>query len=102
MRRRLPWLLSLPLMAAGSLAAHSLSYLFVSARAAEGAGEVSERASTGSSSYLVLFLGVLAATGVGAAGARPAPRCPRPPRPGASPAVSFSFAPPPLPAPASS
>src|SRR5947207_1949247 len=33
MRRRLPWLLALPVMAAGSLAAHSLSYLFVSARA---------------------------------------------------------------------
>ena len=70
MRRRLPWLLALPLMAAGSLAAHSLSYLFVSARAAEGAGEASERASRGSGSYLVLLLGILAATGVVAAGAR--------------------------------
>jgi hypothetical protein len=70
MRRRLPWLLALPLMAAGSLAAHSLSYLFVSARAAEGAGEGSERASSGSGSYLVLFLGILAATAVVATGAR--------------------------------
>src|SRR5713226_8747903 len=70
MRQRLPWLLALPLMAAGSLAAHSLSYLFVSARAAEGAGEASERASRGGGSYLVLFLGILAATAVAATGAR--------------------------------
>jgi len=70
MRQRLPWLLALPLMAAGSLAAHSLSYLFVSARAAEGAGETSERASRGGGSYLVLFLGILAATVVAATGAR--------------------------------
>src|SRR5712691_11317295 len=70
MRRRLPWLLALPLMAAGSLAAHSLSYVFVSARAAAGAGEASERASRGSGSYLVLFLGILAATAVVATGAR--------------------------------
>ena len=71
MRQRLPWLLALPLMAAGSLAAHSLSYLFVSARAAEGAGEASERASRGGGgSYLVLFLGILAATAIVATGAR--------------------------------
>ncbi len=70
MRPRLPWLLALPLMAAGSLAAHSLSYLFVSARAAEGTGEASERASRGGGSYLVLFLGILAATAVVAMGAR--------------------------------
>jgi hypothetical protein len=61
MRRRLPWLLALPLMAAGSLAAHSLSYLFVAARPAEGAGEGAERASTGDASYLVLLMGVLVA-----------------------------------------
>jgi hypothetical protein len=70
MRRRLPWLFALPVMAAGSLGAHSLSYLFVSARAVEGAGEASERASTSSGSYLVLFLGILAATTVVAAAAR--------------------------------
>jgi hypothetical protein len=68
MRRRLPWLLALPVMAAGSMAAHSLSYLFVSARAAEGEAEASERASSGSASYLLLVLGVLAATGLVAAG----------------------------------
>jgi hypothetical protein len=70
MRRHLPWLLALPVMAAGSLAAHSLSYLFVSVRTAEGGGEVSERASTGSAGYLVPFLGILAATALVAAGAR--------------------------------
>jgi hypothetical protein len=70
MRRRLPWLIALPLMAAGSFGAHSLSYLIVSARATEGAGDASERASGGGPSYLVLFLGVLAATAIVAACAR--------------------------------
>jgi hypothetical protein len=70
MRRRLPWLLALPVMAAGSLAAHSLSYLFVSARAAENGAEMSERTSSGDASYLLLFLGILGATGFVAAIAR--------------------------------
>ena len=70
MRRRLPWLLALPVMAAGSLAAHSLSYLLITARPAEGAGEASERASRGSAGYLVLFLGILAATALVAGAAR--------------------------------
>jgi hypothetical protein len=50
MRRRLPWLVALPVMAAGSLAAHALSYLAVSARAAENGGEMSERTSSGDTS----------------------------------------------------
>jgi hypothetical protein len=70
MRRRLPWLVALPVMAAGSFGAHSLSYLFVSARTSEGTREASERASTGGSSYLVLLLGVVAATAFVAACAR--------------------------------
>jgi hypothetical protein len=70
MRRRLPWLLALPLMAAGSLAAHSLSYLVASARATESGTELSERTSSGRASYLVLFLGILAATALVAAAAR--------------------------------
>jgi hypothetical protein len=69
MRRRLPWLLALPVMAAGSLAAHSLSYLFVSARVSESGAEVSERASSGGAGYLVLFVGIFAATTVVAGGA---------------------------------
>ncbi len=48
-------------MAAGSLAAHSLGYL-LTAHTAEGAGETSDRTSTGGAGYLVLFLGILAAT----------------------------------------
>jgi hypothetical protein len=70
MRRRLPWLIALPVMAAGSLGAHSLSYLLVSARTTEAAGEASERASSGGASYLVLFLGIVAATAIVAACAR--------------------------------
>jgi hypothetical protein len=70
MRRRLPWLIALPLMAAGSIGAHSLSYLILSARAAEGPSEASERASSGGPSYLVLFLGVLTSTAIVAACAR--------------------------------
>lgn len=68
MRQRLPWLLAVPVMVAGSLAAHSLSYLFTSARAAESGGEASERAGSGDASYLVLLLGILAATALVAAG----------------------------------
>jgi hypothetical protein len=71
MRRRLPWLIALPVMAAGSIGAHSLSYLVVSARTTEGAGEASERASSsGGPSYVVLFLGIVAATAIVAACAR--------------------------------
>jgi hypothetical protein len=66
---RLPWLLALPLMAAGSFAAHSLTYLFAAARPAEHP-EVSDRASSGRASYLVLFFGILAATALVAALAR--------------------------------
>jgi hypothetical protein len=58
-------------MAAGSLAAHSLSYFVASTRATEGGVEASERASSGQASYLVLFLGILAATALVAAAARP-------------------------------
>jgi hypothetical protein len=70
MRRRLPWLLALPVMAAGSLAAHSLSYLFLSVRGGHDGREVSERASTGPAAYVVLVLGLLAATALVAAAAR--------------------------------
>lgn len=70
MRRRLPWLIALPVMAAGSIGAHSLSYLLVSARTTADAGEASERASSGGPSYLVLFLGIVAATAIVAACAR--------------------------------
>jgi hypothetical protein len=94
MRRRLPWLLALPLMTAGSLAAHSLMYLVASARATESGAELSERTSSGQASYLLLFLGVLAATALVAAAARLLlrSRCHR----GSEPAPWLFFALPPL------
>jgi hypothetical protein len=70
MRARLPWLIAVPLMAAGSLGAHALSYVIVSTGATEGAGEASERATSGGPSYLVLFLGIVAATAIVACCAR--------------------------------
>jgi hypothetical protein len=70
MGRRLPWLLAVPLMAAGSFAAHSLTYLVASARASEGGAEVSERTSSGHAGYLVVLLGIVAATALVACAAR--------------------------------
>ena len=61
-------------MAAGSLTAHSLTYVFVSARASEGAGEVTERATGGGNCNAVLFLGILIAFSLVAAGLRLARR----------------------------
>jgi hypothetical protein len=65
--RRLPWLLALPLMAAGSLAAHAVGYAVgpaagegAHAEAAELAG-AHERASGGYGGDAVLWLGLLAA-----------------------------------------
>lgn len=66
----MPWLIALPVMAAGSIGAHALSYVMISARTTEGVGESSERGSSGGSSYLVLFFGILAATAIVAACAR--------------------------------
>jgi hypothetical protein len=57
-------------MAAGSMGAHAVSYLVVSARTTENAGEASERASSSGPSYVVLFLGIVAATAIVAACAR--------------------------------
>ena len=76
MRRRLPWLVVLPLMVAGSLAAHALSYVFVGARAEGAAGteggmsNVADRSSTSFASHSVLVLGLVAAIAVSLAAAR--------------------------------
>ena len=70
MRRRLPWLIALPVMAASSIGAHLLSYPVVSARTTERAGEASERAGGSGPSYLVLFLGIVIATAIVAGCAR--------------------------------
>jgi hypothetical protein len=61
MRRRFPWLLAMPLMAAGSVAAHSATYLVAFTRTTEHGAELSERTSSGDAGYLVLVLGVLGA-----------------------------------------
>jgi len=60
MRHRLPWLLALPLMVAGSLAAHAVSYGFVRPPS-EGTGEGSERSSAGLGGHTVMALGILTA-----------------------------------------
>jgi hypothetical protein len=72
MRRRLPWLIALPLMAAGSFAAHALSYVFAGGHV-EGVTRVdgdvhgaSERTSVGLAAHLVLPVGLLVALGIGA------------------------------------
>ncbi len=70
MRSRSPWLLALPVMAVGSVGAHSLSYVVAAARATESAGEASERAGGGGPSYLVPFLGIVAAAAIVAGCAR--------------------------------
>jgi hypothetical protein len=67
MRRRLPWLIVLPLMVVGSVAAHLLSYPLVAARAEGGGREGTERSSSGLAAHSVLPLGLVAAL-LGAAG----------------------------------
>lgn len=67
MRRRLPWLVALPLMVAGSLAAHALSSVFVGMRAESEVGpeggmhDLVARSSTGFAGHSVLPLGIVAA-----------------------------------------
>ncbi len=60
MRQRLPWLLALPLMAAGSFTAHSMTTVLVGARTETG-NESAERASGGTAGHLTLVIGFLAA-----------------------------------------
>jgi hypothetical protein len=72
MRRRLPWLIALPLMAAGSFAAHALAYVVVGTRAEGVAGAdgdihgASERTSAGIAAHSVVPVGLLVALGIGA------------------------------------
>lgn len=62
--RRLPWLLALPLMGAGSVAAHLAGYAVVPANASHATGEggelggFHERASQGVAGHTVLLLGL--------------------------------------------
>jgi hypothetical protein len=95
MRRRLPWLIALPLMAAGSLAAHSLSYVFAGTGgesvAADGDMRVAERASTGIAAHSVLPVGLMAALAVAAGVVWLVGRFRREPGRGASPWVFFAM-----------
>ena len=55
----MPWLVALPLILVGSLAAHALSYPLVAARA-EGGQELAERSSSGLAAHSILGLGLVA------------------------------------------
>ena len=61
MRRRLPWLLVLPLMAAGSLGAHATAALLTSAPAVEHGRELVERSSAGTAADSVVAGGIAGA-----------------------------------------
>jgi hypothetical protein len=60
MRHRLPWIVAVPVMAAGSLAAHSFTAALTGTRAETG-HETAERASNGTSGHLTLLIGFLSA-----------------------------------------
>src|SRR2546422_4436043 len=73
--RRLPWALSVPLMVAGSLAAHSLGSLVAAARAsapvdADGGAELAPRVDHGYVPLLPLLVGLLTALVLVAVGLR--------------------------------
>src|SRR5712691_6710343 len=73
MRRRLPWLIALPLMAVGSLAAHALSYLLGGVGGVASAdGDIhvgSDRTSAGFAAHSVLPAGLLVALVIAAGAA---------------------------------
>ena len=66
-RRRLPWLLTVPLVVAGSIAAHVVGYAVTPVTAVAGHGEggelsgLHERASSGYAGHAVLWLGLIGA-----------------------------------------
>lgn len=99
MRRRLPWLVALPLMAAGSLVAHALSSVFIGARpesaatAEGGINDLADRSSTGFAAHAVLPLGIVVALLSAAGVARLVGRLRRRPRQGASPWLFFALPP---------
>ena len=55
-RQRLPWIVAVPLMAAGTIAAHSLTAVFAGTRAETGA-ESAEHASRSAPAHLTILLG---------------------------------------------
>ena len=66
MRRRLPWLLVVPLMVAGSLGAHVAAGLFAGGPRGEHVSEVAERSSSGAAGHWVVVLGLVAALAIAA------------------------------------
>jgi hypothetical protein len=71
MRSRLPWLIAVPLMAAGSFVAHALTYVVAGTRAEGVAGAdggiqgASDRTSAGIAAHSVVPVGLLVALGIG-------------------------------------
>ena len=61
MRRRLPWLLVVPLMLAGSLGAHAATAFLTSVPAGEHGPELVERSSSGTAGNSVVVLGMAGA-----------------------------------------
>jgi hypothetical protein len=61
MRRRLPWIIALPLMAAGSAGAHVVARIVTGAQVSEGSKETAQRASTGLAGHTVMLIGIVAA-----------------------------------------
>jgi hypothetical protein len=61
MRRRLPWIIAVPLMAAGSIGAHVVARIVTGAHVSEGSRETTERASTGVAGHAVMLIGIVAA-----------------------------------------
>jgi len=99
MCRRLPWLVALSLMAAGSLAAHALSSVLVGVRAESvvgtegGTHELADRSSAGFAGHSVLPLGVFVALACVAGVARLIAHLRGRPRQGASPWLFFTLPP---------
>lgn len=69
-RRWLSWLLTAPLMAAGSVAAHSIGAVMVGARLSEAAGEAAEGHARTAGSPWLFGLGLLGAVGLVAVAGR--------------------------------
>lgn len=61
MHRRLPWIIALPLMVAGSVGAHIVARIVTGAHVSEGSRESAERASTGMAGHTVMLVGIVAA-----------------------------------------
>jgi hypothetical protein len=61
MRRRLLWIIALPLMVAGSIGAHVVARIVTGAHVSEGSRETTERMSSGVAGHVVMLIGIVAA-----------------------------------------